>query len=350
MTTVKYTTDNTSVLVTGQFTKTVASSGTPEKLWPGIAQIFTVQAVADTAGSLRGTYFDCQDSAGLVRVWFTVGATGTAPALATGRLLVVNVTSGDSANTVASALNTVIDAEAEFVSTVLTDMVTVTQVSKGERGAPSAGTSGFTVGVSTAGVSTKLLVPSVSFTGRKARGTNNTGIVYWGQSSTNDTQLKMLTPGETVSLFAPEGGSINLGQFYLDVVTAADGVIVAYPATQPANAAVGIDQSTPGATNATQQKQYTGVPSTFTPATADATVFTLAAGEVGFIQNLSSDAPLAVKKGATASTSSFNFVLAPGTATDDGKGGAVSINDWVGAVSVAKVSGTARYIAYKQVP
>lgn len=247
----KYNTDNTSTLSTGQFTKTVSSAGTPEKLWPGVAQIFTVQTIADVGGALGGKYFDCHDSVGAVRVWLDVGNTSTAPAIAGNyRLLEVNISSGASANTIAAAINTAIDADAEFISTVLTDTITVTQAIKGPRQGPAAVTSGFTVGVSTAGVDVKKLVPSVSFTGRKARGTNNTGLVYWGQSSTNDAQLKMLSPGETVSLFAPEGGSIDLGQFYLDVVTAADGVIVAYPATQQANAAVVIDQTTPGTTNA----------------------------------------------------------------------------------------------------
>lgn len=93
-------------------------------------------------------------------------------------------------------------------------------------------------------------------------------------------------------------------------------------------------------------KQLT-VASTATPATTDATVFTLAAGEKGVIQNLSADAPLAYKYGASASTSSFNGVLNCGPVADDGKGGVVVIDDWIGAVSVAKITGTARYIAYK---
>ncbi len=96
-------------------------------------------------------------------------------------------------------------------------------------------------------------------------------------------------------------------------------------------------------------KDYAGVPSNFTIATADATVFTLAAGEVGFIQNLHATVGLAVKKGAGASASSLNFVLPPGAATDTGGGGKETIDNWVGVVSVAAIpSGTARYIAWKQ--
>lgn len=93
-------------------------------------------------------------------------------------------------------------------------------------------------------------------------------------------------------------------------------------------------------------KQYSTA-STATPATADVTVFTLAAGEKGVIQNLSADAPLAYKYGASASTSSFSGVLNCGSVADDGKGGHVVIDDFIGVVSVAKISGTARYIAYK---
>lgn len=97
------------------------------------------------------------------------------------------------------------------------------------------------------------------------------------------------------------------------------------------------------------QKQYAGVPSNFSIATADATVFTLAAGEVGVIQNLHATVGLAVKKGASASASSFSFVLPPGAATDTGGGGKEKIEDWIGIVSVAACpSGTARYIAWKQ--
>lgn len=98
----------------------------------------------------------------------------------------------------------------------------------------------------------------------------------------------------------------------------------------------------------TQPKQTAAAPSNFSIATANETVFTLAAGERGFIQNLD-DAALAVKLGASASSSSFNLILQAGTAASDGKGGFVMIETHIGAVSVAAMSGTASYIAWKQV-
>jgi hypothetical protein len=93
-----------------------------------------------------------------------------------------------------------------------------------------------------------------------------------------------------------------------------------------------------------QTKQTASAPSSFTPATADASVFTLAAGEKGFIQNLGTN-PLFVKRGAGATSSSFNYVLAASAEVDDGTGGSLVIDDFVGVVSVAGT--TPRFIAWK---
>lgn len=82
-------------------------------------------------------------------------------------------------------------------------------------------------------------------------------------------------------------------------------------------------------------------------ATADTTVFTLSPGEVGFIQNLDTD-PLAVKLGASATTTSFHMILQAGSAASDGKGGFTYITDYTGAVSVKAMTGTASYIAWKR--
>jgi hypothetical protein len=99
--------------------------------------------------------------------------------------------------------------------------------------------------------------------------------------------------------------------------------------------------------SSTTAKQSDAAPSSFTVQTAAATVFTLAAGEIGFIQNLD-DAALAVKLGVSASTSSFSLILQAGDAADDGRGGLILIDNHIGVVSVAPMSGTARYIAWKK--
>lgn len=100
-----------------------------------------------------------------------------------------------------------------------------------------------------------------------------------------------------------------------------------------------------GGTTPTAAKQFT---TTTTPAiaTANATVFTLVAGEKGIIQNLHTTA-LAVRYGASASTTVFTFILKGGTATDDGLGGSCIVDDWIGAVSVAAMSGSPRFVASK---
>ena len=88
-------------------------------------------------------------------------------------------------------------------------------------------------------------------------------------------------------------------------------------------------------------------PDTAAIATTNATVFTLAPGEVGFIQNLD-DAALAVKLGAGATTTSLSMILQAGTAADDGKGGFTYITDYTGVVSVAAMTGSPRFIAWKR--
>lgn len=94
----------------------------------------------------------------------------------------------------------------------------------------------------------------------------------------------------------------------------------------------------------TAAKQYTTV-SNAAAITSDGTVFTLAAGEKGFIQNLNNTA-VYVKYGASASSSSFSFVLKAGGAANDGQGGSATIDDFIGPVSISGVTST-RVMAYK---
>jgi len=154
---------------------------------------------------------------------------------------------------------------------------------------------------------------SLSTSGGGGGGGGQAGTVIVDASAPND-----FTPGQAAVLQADESGALLVNQCKL---TRVDDKVSADP------------------------NQYATV-STATPVTADGSVFTLAAGEKGFIQNLTTTA-LYVKFGASASSSSFNFVLKGGTATDDGLGGSREINDWIGVVSIAKASGSTRAIAYK---
>lgn len=166
--------------------------------------------------------------------------------------------------------------------------------------------------------------------------------------------LPVMAWAQNVRVVNPDSSPAAVKVISGGLVNSADPHVVAAPGAtpSPSPAQAVVIQGIAGATAVpvtSALKQYTGVPSTFTIGTADATVFTLAAGEIGFIQNLD-DAALAVKKGASASTTSLSFILAAGTAADDGKGGAVRIDDWVGVVSVAAMAGSPRFIAWKQAP
>ena len=59
---------------------------------------------------------------------------------------------------------------------------------------------------------------------KNARGTNNTGTVWIGNSATNDAQLLALAAGTSLQFSAPPGKTLDLGIFYIDVATAGDGV------------------------------------------------------------------------------------------------------------------------------
>lgn len=123
----------------------------------GFAEVSKVITVADTAGSLGGLYFDLYDNVGPVRVWIDVANGSTAPSTPDGgRLLEVNISANDSAGTVATAVQTAVDADAKFVATVSTATVTITSSTTGTRIDISAATSTFSAFVSTQGVNSLL--------------------------------------------------------------------------------------------------------------------------------------------------------------------------------------------------
>ncbi len=64
--------------------------------------------------------------------------------------------------------------------------------------------------------------------GKKAARTLNTGTVYLGIGATNDTQALEILPGEVIEITAPPGQKYDLNDWYLDVATAADGVVIIY--------------------------------------------------------------------------------------------------------------------------
>lgn len=137
-------------------------------------------------------------------------------------------------------------------------------------------------------------------------------------TATDTSSLPTYTPGNSVSLQTDTHGNLLVND---RKKTRTDDAISADP------------------------KQYTTV-STATPITADGTVFTIAAGEKGVIQNLD-DAEVYIKLGASASSSSFNFVLPASTSANDGTSPPYQIDDYIGVVSIAAATGSPRVSAYK---
>ena len=78
-----------------------------------------------------------------------------------------------------------------------------------------------------AATSTPFRVATVM--GKKAARTNNTGTVWLGLAATNDSQSLEITPGEIKTIEVPPNiADWDLTDFYLDVATNGDGVIIWY--------------------------------------------------------------------------------------------------------------------------
>lgn len=118
-------------------------------------EVVALQCVADVSGSLRGKYFDLYtSSSAYLRVWFYVGGSGSSPAAGTGGTLVqISISSGATANTIATAIGADAAVTAAYTSSVSTDTITLTAASTGARGWHTPGDTGFTLTVTAAGMS-----------------------------------------------------------------------------------------------------------------------------------------------------------------------------------------------------
>lgn len=72
------------------------------------------------------------------------------------------------------------------------------------------------------------LFKTATFYGRLHPRTNNTSSVYLGPVSTNSTQPIEVPAGGSVVITAPKDSYLDLYDFYLDVSTANDGVVVVF--------------------------------------------------------------------------------------------------------------------------
>lgn len=108
---------------------------------------YTVNTIADVAGSLHQKYFIIYDTQGSVAVWYDIDNTGAvAPSHGANRAIkVANVSTGDSASDVATKTAQVIALDNSFTVTAISNQITITNLINGPLSSASAGTSGFTV-------------------------------------------------------------------------------------------------------------------------------------------------------------------------------------------------------------
>jgi len=121
----------------------------------GTAEITDVTAIADASGSLDGTYFVLQDTAGSVAFWIDVDDSGTTiPGGAAGETRAVEITTiatDDTAETIAGLLETAIHADAKFTASSATTICTVTNVDVEALTDAADGDSGFGFSTTTQG-------------------------------------------------------------------------------------------------------------------------------------------------------------------------------------------------------
>lgn len=116
----------------------------------GQTEVTNITTVADVSGNLAGKYFTLNSAlnADQYYFWYIVSGIGTDPMVSGLTGIPINITTNDSADTVATITNNVINSLIlDFTSTVSTNVITVTTVGEGVTTAGNAGTSGFTVTV-----------------------------------------------------------------------------------------------------------------------------------------------------------------------------------------------------------
>ena len=114
-----------------------------------------ITTLADSSNSLNGAYFLLNSTTAGYYIWFNTG-TATDPLIEDRTGVEVSIVQNDTANAVASALNTEINNLVDFNSTVLTNVVSVTCVAQGSVDNPTDGipATGFILTVTTEGVDT----------------------------------------------------------------------------------------------------------------------------------------------------------------------------------------------------
>lgn len=183
-------------------------------------QVQTITCVADVADSLDGKYFFFTDSAGAGHYcWFnTSGGAATDPSLAGYTAHVVALTTGASANAVASATQAVMDAVSGFDATVSSAVVTLTHTATGYAQAARDGNAGLSFSVTTYGetaadvgcidgdIELAIDTQRIDLTCH-AEGTNILGKIPTGRTISVTMNLKETTVAQLKKMLVKMGGS-----------------------------------------------------------------------------------------------------------------------------------------------
>lgn len=189
------------------------------------AQVCQVQTVADVAASLNNKYFWLYDEDATTKyyVWFNVGGTGVDPAPSGGTGAVVAISSGASANTVASAVQAAVDALADFVATVSLNVVTITNATAGDSRAPHDFNSGFTIKTTLYGssaVEVGYIDAEMTLTGEQTlvdvtahqTGASILGHIITGESAELEMTIKETSKAQLMRMFKQAGRSATSGR------------------------------------------------------------------------------------------------------------------------------------------
>lgn len=141
-----------SYSIAGDHTTTFINTFVFDVVDSGAAEVTDITAVADVAGSLAGTYFTIDTPSAAYYVWYKVASVGADP-MPGGRLSLgyIDLITNATADAVAASTQILLDDHWAFTATVSTSTITVTNVAPGIAPDATAGTSGFTILVTTQG-------------------------------------------------------------------------------------------------------------------------------------------------------------------------------------------------------
>lgn len=199
---------------TSGFAFSVITQGQGEKV---SQEIDTFTTVADVAGSLAGKYFTINTAFNLQQnyVWFKVNGVGIDPAPANKVGILVNLTTNDSASTVATKIADVLNATNNYDTTAVGNTLTITNHAFGPANDATVATSGFSLTITQQGA-LDVLLSTLASASRAVDETarslvhvinlNLTEVVYaYYLSGSQDVPGKILL----------EGRSLNVSKFYV---------------------------------------------------------------------------------------------------------------------------------------